>query len=85
MRNKFFVFLAAILWSSVAYSQDVLLIYSGMKFHVPGGYSVIGSTDLAGGLLAFRYGDERGKDYIALTDITNKSKRICDVPVYVYL
>jgi len=63
------ILLSFLLWSSVACSQDVTLVYSEMQFHIPDGYSVIGSTDLAGGMLAFRYSEERGKKYITFTSI----------------
>jgi hypothetical protein len=44
-----------------------------MRFKVPDGYSVIGSMDQGGGMLAFRYGKEKGKNYIAFSDKTNDS------------
>jgi hypothetical protein len=73
MKNKALILLALLQCSCIAYSQDISLVYSEMRFNIPSGYSIIGSTDLAGGMLAFRYGSERGKDYIAFTDITYKS------------
>jgi hypothetical protein len=65
----------------MAYSQDVPLVFSDMRFNIPNGYSIIGSTDLAGGMLAFRYGNTKGKDYIAFSNITNKSDNDYGCPV----
>jgi hypothetical protein len=54
-------------------SKDVALAYSDMRFNIPEGYSVIVSSDLMNGMLAFKYGDEKGRKYIAFSDITNDS------------
>jgi hypothetical protein len=63
--------LALLLTSCASVSQDVDLIYSDTRLRIPGGYTIIGSKDLGGDMLAFRYGEVRGKDYIAISDKTD--------------
>ncbi|MCU7853836.1 MAG: hypothetical protein KZQ80_16675 [Candidatus Thiodiazotropha sp. (ex Monitilora ramsayi)] len=55
----------------MSFSQDVSLVYSEMSFYIPDGYKVIVTSDIGGGMLAFKYGDEKGSNFIALSDKTN--------------
>jgi hypothetical protein len=73
MKNSSIILLALLLCSCVAYSKNISLVYSEMRFNIPQGYNIIGSADLAGGMLTFRYGNKKGKGYIAFTDITHES------------
>lgn len=71
-RKPTFLF-TLLLWSCVACSQDVTLAFSESRYRIPDGYSAIVSTDLMGGMLAFKYDNEKGRKYISFTDITNDS------------
>jgi hypothetical protein len=73
MKRKISIIFVFLLWSCAACSKDVLLAYSDMRFQIPDGYSVIVSTDLMNGMLAFKYGEEKGRKFISFSDITNDS------------
>lgn len=71
MKNKISILFALLLCSCVTYAQDILLDHLGMTFNIPDGYHVIVSTDIGNNMLAFVYGKEKGKKFIAFTDLTN--------------
>lgn len=73
MKMKSMIAFALLLRSCTACSKDVVLDYSEMRFHIPDGYSVIISTDLMNGMLAFKYDAEKGKKFLAFSDVTNDS------------
>jgi hypothetical protein len=52
------------------YAQDMPLNHLGMTFSIPDGYQVIVSSDMGNNMLAFIYGEEKGKKFIAFTDLT---------------
>lgn len=56
--------------SSVSDELYVRLVYRGFQFNIPSGMDAIGSSAGEGNFLAFRYGIEPGRKYIAFTDIT---------------
>lgn len=58
---------------SQAVNSSIELVYSGMKFRVPGDHVVIGSMGGNDNFLVFRYSNELGKKYIAFTNMTNNS------------
>ncbi len=66
------------LFSCPVFSQtidsSVELVYSGMKFRVPGDHVVIGSMGGNDNFLVFRYTNEPGEKYIAFTIMTNNAK-----------
>jgi hypothetical protein len=72
MRNRILsLSVALFLTSCASTSQNVDLLYSDTKLVIPGGFSLIGSKDMNGNMLAFRYGKVRGKDYISISNKTN--------------
>ncbi len=68
-------FIAVFLLSTLSYAgeQPVRFIYSGFDFYVPAGATVIGSQGGPDNFTFFRYGDKKGKDYLAFTDITDEA------------
>lgn len=55
-----------------AFSQsDIELVYSELKLNLPADFTVIGHLGGQDGFLVFRYGHEKGKKYIAFSDMTN--------------
>ncbi len=71
MKSKILFIFLLFLCSRATYAKDVLLDHLGMTFTIPDGYHVIVSTDMGNNMLAFIYGKEKGKKFIALTDLTN--------------
>lgn len=68
------VFLFSIFSAVACASSDndrVDLRYSGFQFDVPRGAEAIGSTGGKDNFLVLRYGQEKGKKYLAFTDMTN--------------
>ncbi len=47
------------------------LIYSDLKFTLPGNFTLIGNFGGKDNILIFRYGNKKGRNYIAFTDMTN--------------
>jgi len=69
---KFMIALAALLISQIAISKSgTELVYSMVKFTIPSDYTLIADVGGSDNILIFRYGDEKGKRYIAFTDMTN--------------
>ncbi|WP_036191310.1 hypothetical protein [Marinobacterium lacunae] len=59
------------LMSAQAYSDsDVEVVYAGNRFDIPPGFEVVGDLGGTNNILVFRYGREKGKNYIAFTDMT---------------
>ncbi len=68
------VFLFSIFSAVACASSDndrVDLRYSGFQFDVPSGAEAIGSTGGKDNFLVLRYGQDKGKKYLAFTDMTN--------------
>jgi hypothetical protein len=71
MKNKISIFFLLLLCSRMINAQDMLLNHLGMTFSIPDGFSVIVSSDMGNNMLAFMYGEKKGKKFIAFTDLTN--------------
>jgi hypothetical protein len=74
--SKFaFLFLVLFSFSNIAVSDenDVRFFYSGFDFHIPKGATVIGTEGSQDNFTFFRFGNRKGKEYLAFTDITNES------------
>lgn len=68
------IFLFSIFSAMACASSDndrVDLRYSGFQFDVPRGAEAIGSTGGKDNFLVLRYGQDKGKKYLAFTDMTN--------------
>lgn len=50
---------------------NVELVYSDLRFEIPGNFSVVGHAGNNQNILIFRYGDELGKRFLAFSDMTN--------------
>lgn len=72
---KIALFIVLLALSSNTFSQaNIELIYSDLKLSLPNNFMLIGALGDMGGqenILIFRYGNEKGKRYIALSDMTN--------------
>lgn len=51
--------------------DDIELMYSDLRFSIPAGFTVVGDIDDSQNMLIFRYGDEPGKRFLALADMTD--------------
>jgi hypothetical protein len=61
-----------LLFSISAFSKtDIELVYSDIRFKIPGNFSVVGDAGDNQNILIFRYGDELGKRFLAFSDMTN--------------
>ncbi|PCJ36400.1 MAG: hypothetical protein COA99_13200 [Moraxellaceae bacterium] len=64
-----------ILGSSFCFAKtdaiDVHLVYSGFDFLIPSGQDAVGANGGDNNFLVFRYGKEKGTEYLAFTDISN--------------
>lgn len=65
------LFILQILSASVFANTDIELVYSDIRFKIPGNFSVIGDAGDSQNILIFRYGDEPGKMFLAFSDLTN--------------
>jgi hypothetical protein len=54
-------------------SNHVKFIYAGFDFYVPSNPTVVGVKGGEDNFTFFRFGSEKGSDYLAFTDITNES------------
>ncbi|HFB63994.1 MAG TPA: hypothetical protein ENJ60_00500 [Aeromonadales bacterium] len=69
---KFILYLVLSTISINVFSQPYTeLIYSELKFNLPGNFTLVGDLGGKDNILIFRYGDKKGKNYIAFTDMTN--------------
>lgn len=50
---------------------NVELVYSDLRFKIPGNFSVVGDAGDNQNILIFRYGDVLGKRFLAFSDMTN--------------
>jgi len=75
MRKYMFVLIIQFLFSAVALSgeNEVRFVYSGFNFYIPKGATVVGAEGGQDNFTFFRFGDDKGKEYLAFTDITNES------------
>lgn len=75
--KKIFFILTVLIFTSPAFSQinksSIKLLYSGIKFIIPVGYSVIGSRGSNENFLVFKYSDEPGKKYLAFTKMNKNN------------
>lgn len=65
-----FVLFNAAAWAS-SENISVDLRYSGFQFNVPSGAEAIGSTGGNDNFLVIRYGPDKGKKYLAFTNMTH--------------
>jgi len=79
-----FVVLVLVSSSSAFASSAVDLVYSDLKFEVPGEFSVIGDAGGNQNILIFRYSDQRGKRFLAFSDMTNDETIDYGCPSYVF-
>lgn len=74
MKNILWLIIFTI-YSSVVNAQtsnvNVQLVYSGFDFLIPPGQSAVGSNGGEDNFLVFRYGEQKGKRYLAFTDMSN--------------
>jgi hypothetical protein len=70
LKTGFFIILSFFSISAFA-KTNVELIYSDLKFEIPGNFSVVGDAGDNQNILIFRYGDELGKRFLAFSDMTN--------------
>ena len=49
---------------------NVQLVYSGFDFLIPSGQDAIGASGGDSDFLVFRYGKNKGQDYLAFTDMS---------------
>ncbi|MCE8025237.1 hypothetical protein [Billgrantia aerodenitrificans] len=69
---KLGISIALLLFSINTFAKtDIELVYSGLRFKIPGNFSVIGDTGGSQNILIFRYGDELGKRFLAFSDMTD--------------
>ena len=64
--------------------SNMEVIYSELKFNLPDNFTLIGDMGGKDNILVFRYGDIKGKNYIAFTDMTNDNtiKYGCSASVF---
>ncbi|WP_147436929.1 hypothetical protein [Alkalispirillum mobile] len=70
MKKSVLLFFFSFFCVSAFANTNVELVYSGLKFKVPGNFSVIGDAGGNLNILIFRYGDELGKRFLAFSDMT---------------
>ncbi len=56
---------------AVKADSRIELVYSDLKFNIPAGFTLVGDIGDSLKLLAFRYGDEPGKRFLAFADMTH--------------
>jgi len=64
--------------------SDIELLYSDLKINLPGEFTLIGNVGGNDNILIIRYGDEKGKKYVAFTDMTNDKSLDYGCPVKVF-
>lgn len=69
-KTGFFILLSFFSISAFA-KTGVELVYSDLRFEIPGNFSVVGDAGDNQNILIFRYGDELGKRFLAFSDMTN--------------
>lgn len=70
LKTGFFIVLSFFYVSAFA-KANVELVYSDLRFEIPGNFSVVGDAGDNQNILIFRYGDELGKRFLAFSDMTN--------------
>jgi len=74
-----------VVFSSSAFSNaTVELVYSDLRFDIPGDFSLVANIGDSQNVLIFRYGDELGKRYLAFSDMSNDKTIDYGCPVAVF-
>lgn len=76
-----------LLFSLNAFSrQTIEFVYAGLRFSVPGNFTALGDAGGEQNILVFRYGDVRGKNFLAFADMTEDvtSDYGCSANVFFY-
>lgn len=75
----------SLIFAMSAYSQpDVELRYSDLKISLPSKFTLIGDAGGSDNILIIRYGKEKGKKFIAFTDMANDKSIEFGCPVNVF-
>lgn len=75
----------SLIFAMSAYSQpDVELRYSDLKISLPSKFTLIGDAGGSDNILIIRYGKEKGRKFIAFTDMTNDESIEFGCPVNVF-
>ena len=69
---------------SVHAEPEVELLYSDLKVKLPGQFTLIGDVGGEDNILIIRYGSDKGKNYIAFTDMTNDKSLDYGCPIKVF-
>lgn len=70
LKTGFFIVLSFFCVGAFA-KTNVELVYSDLRFEIPGNFSVVGDAGDNQNILIFRYGDELGKRFLGFSDMTN--------------
>lgn len=69
---KYIIAVIALCLSQVACAQKgIELIYAGVKFEIPSGFSLVADAPGDDNILIFRYGQKKGERYLAFTDMSS--------------